>query len=107
MDAGVTLSPADWRRFAALLAALRAGRGVCPSYQDLAALWGLRSKSSVSRYLDRLEAAGLIFRLAGTCPNLSSPRIRALPRGIGVTRHLVPVATRAGDVLMPMREVRT
>jgi SOS-response transcriptional repressor LexA len=94
MRAGVTLTAADWRRFAALLAALRAGRGVCPSYRELATLWGFTSTSPVASNLERLEVAGLIYRQ------------RARWRAIGITRHLVPVATRHGDVLLPMREAR-
>lgn len=90
--AGVTLTAEDWQRFTALLCLVRAGGGVGPSYDELAAAWGLHSRASASRMLDRLEAAGLIHR----------PRY--LARAIVVTRCLVPVATPAGAVLLPMAE---
>ena len=78
----------DWWRFAALLRLMRAGRGVGPSFAEIADAWGVRSKSRVSLGLDVLESEGLIERLPSRA------------RAISVTKYLVPVRDAGGDMVV-------
>ena len=57
------MTPADWRRFAALLNLIRAGKGMGPSFNEIGAAWDIRSKGTITNYLNRIEAAGLIHEL--------------------------------------------
>lgn len=84
------MTPADWRRFAALLNLIRAGKGMGPSFNEIGAAWDIRSKGTITNYLNRIEAAGLIRRL----PHRA--------RAIEVASCLVPVMTQAGAVLLPV-----
>lgn len=87
------MTPEDFHRFAALLALIRAGKGVGPSFAEIGAAWGIRSKGAITNYLNRIEAAGLIRRL----PHRA--------RAIEVAPYLVPVMTAAGAVLLPVAGV--
>lgn len=79
----------DWRRFSELLALIRSGRGIGPTFKEIAKAWGVGSNNTVFRGLRRLEDAGLIRRL---------PSRR---RMIEVTKFLVPHRSPDGDVLLP------
>lgn len=81
-------TPEDFRRLRALLALMQAGKGVAPSFRELAAAWGTASTGSARRWLHRLQSFGLIR----VFPNRA--------RAIAITRHLVPVAVGGRDPVM-------
>ena len=75
--------------------------GVSPSYEDLAAAVGLKSKSGVVRMVDQLEHAGLIRRRRGRARSIvinagpySPEALDGLPTCI-----LRDVANQAADIL--------
>ncbi|MBE9504307.1 MAG: repressor LexA [Proteobacteria bacterium] len=53
-----------------------------PSFSEMAALWGLRSKNAVSKVVGKLEAAGLIAR---------DDKGRLIPRGIKFPMRILGV----------------
>lgn len=89
------MTPRCWRRFAALRRAIRDNDGVAPTHQELAAIWAVVSKNTVSRVLGQLEAAGLIRRLP------------ARHRAIEVVAHACAVRDGDGEVRLLPPEVVT
>ena len=87
---GLHPTEADWRRYAALVALIRAGNGVGPTIREIGLSWGLTGMASTMRHMDALEAFGLIDRMI------------ARARAIRVPRYYTPVMTDAGAVLMPV-----
>ena len=67
------LMPKQAELLAFLRQSLRPGR-VCPSYDEMAAALGLKSKSGIHRLVDGLEKRGYVRRLPGTARSLTLTR---------------------------------
>lgn len=60
--------------------------GVAPSFEDMMARLGMKSKSEVHRLVTALEERGYIRRIAGRARAI---QVLRLPRSVGVSRLLI------------------